>query len=84
MGLNTFLAVLGLFILRIKKPEMARPYKTWGYPVTPIIFLSLTGWTLVYLLIDKPKESMLGLLTVAIGVVVYLVSEKMSVEKIEN
>ena len=84
MGLNTFLAVLGLFILRIKKPGLARPYKTWGYPLTPIIFLSLTGWTLVYLLIDKPKESMLGLLTVAIGVVVYLVSEKMSVEKIEN
>ncbi len=81
MGLNTFLAVLGLFILRVKKPELARPYKTWGYPLTPIIFLSLTGWTLVYLLIDKPKESMLGLLTVAIGVVVYLVSEKMSLKK---
>ena len=81
MGLNTFLAVLGLFILRIKKPELARPYKTWGYPLTPIIFLSLTGWTLVYLLIDKPKESMLGLLTVAIGVVVYFVSEKMSLKK---
>ena len=81
MGLNTFLAVLGLFILRIKKPELARPYKTWGYPLTPIIFLSLTGWTLVYLLIDKPKESMLGLLTVAIGVAVYFVSEKMSLKK---
>lgn len=84
MGLNTFLAVLGLFILRIRKPELARPYKTWGYPITPIIFLSLTGWTLVYLLIDKPNESLLGLLTVAVGVLVYFLTEKMSVNKIEN
>ncbi len=84
MGLNTFLAVLGLFILRIRKPELARPYKTWGYPITPIIFLSLTGWTLVYLLIDKPKESLLGLLTVAVGVLVYFLTEKMSMNKIEN
>ena len=84
MGLNTFLAVLGLFILRIRKPELARPYKTWGYPITPIIFLSLTGWTLVYLLIDKPNESLLGLLTVAAGVLVYFLTEKMSVNKIEN
>lgn len=78
MGLNTFLAVLGLFVLRVKKPELARPYKAWGYPITPLIFLSLTGWTLVYLLIDKPKESLLGLLTIAIGVVVYLCTEKLS------
>ena len=81
MGLNTFLAVLGLFILRYRKPKLARPYKTWGYPTTPFIFLSLTGWTLVYLLIDKPKESLLGLLTIAIGIVIYLISEKMSIKR---
>jgi len=80
MGLNTFLAVLGLFILRTRNPELARPYKTWGYPVTPLIFLSLTGWTLLYLLIDKPKESLLGLLTVAIGAVVYFISENLSLK----
>jgi len=78
MGLNTFLAVLGLFVLRFKQTNTVRPYKTWGYPITPLIFLSLTAWTLVYLLIDKPKESLLGLATVAIGVIVYILSEKLS------
>ena len=52
--------------------------------ITPLIFLSLTGWTLVYLLIDKPKESLLGLLTIVLGVVVYLISEKLSLHNNEK
>lgn len=78
MGLNTFLAVLGVFILRWRKPNLERPYKTWGYPMTPLIFLSLTGWTLVYLLIEKPKESLLGLFTVLIGIIFYYLSRYFS------
>lgn len=78
MGLNTFMAVLGVFILRWRKPELERPYKTWGYPVTPLIFLGLTGWTLVYLLIDKPKESFASLGIIFCGVIFYFVSRYLS------
>lgn len=76
LSLFTFLTVLGLFILRKKKPDLPRPYKTWGYPVTPIIFLSLTLWTLVFVLKDKPGPSLAGLGTVLCGVVIYFASKK--------
>jgi APA family basic amino acid/polyamine antiporter len=72
LSLCTFLTVLGVFILRWKKPDMPRPYKTWGYPVTPIVFLLVTGWMLIFVMKDKPAESLAGLATVLTGLVIYL------------
>lgn len=71
LNLFTFLTVLGLFVLRWKKPNLLRPYRAWGYPITPLIFLGLSGWTLAFILRDKPTESLYGLLTLAGGLVVY-------------
>ena len=81
LSLFTFLTVLGLFVLRFTKPNLARPYKTWGYPVTPIIFLGLTGWTMFYVVVDKPLESLFGLGTVVLGLVVYFVGRKKTSEE---
>ena len=69
--LSSFVTVLGVFVYRIKHPEVERPYKTWGYPVTPIVFLSLSIWVLAFILKDKPVESLAGLATIALGVLVY-------------
>jgi APA family basic amino acid/polyamine antiporter len=80
LSLFTFLTVLGLFVLRIRKPELARPYKTWGYPVTPIIFLALTGWTMIFVFRDKPVESLYGLATVGSGLIIYFAGRKKQVE----
>jgi len=71
LSLVTFLTVAGVFVLRIRKPELDRPFKIPGYPVTPIIFLVLVGWTLIFILRDKPTESIAGLLTVFAGLVIY-------------
>ncbi|MBI3502161.1 MAG: amino acid permease [Bacteroidetes bacterium] len=81
LNLMTFFSVLGLFVLRIKKPDLLRPYKTWGYPVTPIIFLLFGAWLLVYGLMFKQKESLAGFATVAIGLLVYFADKKISDEK---
>jgi APA family basic amino acid/polyamine antiporter len=70
----TSLTVAGVFVLRIREPELNRPYRTWGYPVTPAIFLVLNTWILVYVFIDKPTESLIGLGIVAVGAVLYGVS----------
>jgi len=78
LSLFTFLTVLGLFVLRWRQPELARPYRTWAYPVTPILFLALSGWTLVFILRDKPVESLLGLLTLIVGAGVYKLSHKVA------
>ncbi len=71
LNLFTFLTVLGVFVLRIRRPDLPRPYRAWGYPFTPLLFLGLSGWTLVFILLDKPTESLYGLLTLAIGLGVY-------------
>jgi APA family basic amino acid/polyamine antiporter len=73
LNLFTFLTVLGLFVLRIRQPELPRPYRTWGYPFTPLLFLALNGWTLVFLLRGRTLESLLGLGTVLVGLLVYAV-----------
>lgn len=71
LALFSSLAVLGVILLRIKEPRRPRPFKTWGYPVTPALFLMLYGWMLCYLFIDRPLPSACGLLTVAAGLLFY-------------
>jgi APA family basic amino acid/polyamine antiporter len=70
LNLFTFLAVAGIIVMRFKKPTMERPYKTWGYPFIPVLFLLITGWLMYFGLISNMKESLLGLLTAASGIVI--------------
>lgn len=74
LNLFTFLTVLGLFVLRFRQPTLPRPYRAWGYPFTPLIFLGLSGWTLAFILRDKPMESLYGLATLAVGAMVYFLT----------
>ena len=72
LGLNSLLTVAGVFVLRIKEPDLPRPYRTWAYPITPIVYLSLTVWTLTYLALDRPSEAGVAFALIAAGTVVYL------------
>jgi APA family basic amino acid/polyamine antiporter len=69
--LSSFLTVLGLIVLRIREPKLERPYKVWAYPITPIVFLAITLWMMVYVILDKTTESLLGLMTVIAGLILY-------------
>ena len=80
LSLFTFLTVLGLFILRWRQPALPRPYRAWGYPITPLLFLGLSGWTLWFILRDKPTESLYGLATVLFGLVFYFLSRARKLE----
>jgi APA family basic amino acid/polyamine antiporter len=71
LAASTFLAVAGVFVIRRRLPDADRPFKAWGYPVTPLFFLAVTGWMLVYLLYFRPFESLAGLATLILGLVVY-------------
>jgi basic amino acid/polyamine antiporter, APA family len=81
INIFTFLTVSGLFVLRIMKPELPRPYKTWGYPLPPIIFILVTGWILYKGFELKPEESTTGLLTVTAGIVIYLIDRIFTAQK---
>jgi basic amino acid/polyamine antiporter, APA family len=71
LALFASLTVAGVFVLRLRRPHLPRPFKTWGYPVTPAIFLLLYGWMLCYLVIERPLPSVFGLLTLASGLLLY-------------
>lgn len=76
LNLFTFLTVFGVFILRYKHKHVETSYKTFLYPVTPVLFLLIVLWILINIMIDKPQESLYGLLTVALGLIVYLITKK--------
>lgn len=71
----SFLAVLGVIKLRITRPDLPRPYRAWGYPVTPIIFLSVTAFMMYYLISERPVQSLIGVLMMASGVALYYLSQ---------
>ncbi|MEN8121446.1 MAG: amino acid permease [Bacteroidota bacterium] len=76
LNLLSTLTVAGVFISRLKDKNIDRPYKTWGYPYTPIIFLIVSIWTLSYVFIERPVESLIGLTIAALGLVVYFYNIK--------
>jgi APA family basic amino acid/polyamine antiporter len=67
------LTIVGLFVLRRKRPEAARPYKAFGYPVLPALYLVMAVWICGVLLRYKPQYTWPGLILVLLGVPVYLV-----------
>ena len=72
LTVSMMLTVAGVFLLRWTRPGTDRPYTTWGYPITPLIFLGLNAWVLVYVFLDRPVESLVGLGVIGTGALLYL------------
>ncbi|MEP7343708.1 MAG: amino acid permease [Gemmatimonadaceae bacterium] len=71
LNLNTLLAVIGLFIARRREPNRLLPYRAWGYPFVPFVFILVSLWTLGFVLTERPLASLAGLVTVALGAAIY-------------
>jgi len=71
------LVVAGLFILRRRFPDMQRPYKVWGYPVTPSLFILISIALVINTLISYTTPSLIGLGLLASGIPVYFISRRM-------
>ena len=74
----SFFAVLGVITMRITHPDLARPYRAWGYPITPLAFLTVTAFMMYYLLVNRPLQSLGGLALMAAGLVIYYASNLLS------
>lgn len=72
------LTIFALYILRVKKPEVPRPYKAWGYPVIPAVYILTTTFIMVILLIYKPNYTFPGLVIVLLGIPVYYLWRRFS------
>lgn len=74
LALNSLFAVLGLFVLRWRQPDLERPFRVPLYPLVPLIYLSLTIWTLAYVAIERPQEVAVSAALIGTGAVIYFLT----------
>jgi APA family basic amino acid/polyamine antiporter len=67
----SLLAIVGVIVLRFREPNLPRPYRTWGYPVTPIVFALVALVCLVQTCVRHPHETIVGAITVLVGLPIY-------------
>jgi APA family basic amino acid/polyamine antiporter len=67
------LTVGSVMVLRWKRPELKRPYKLWGYPIVPILFILAHLWIVWGSVVEKPRDSLIGVFIVALGIPAYLI-----------
>jgi len=65
------LTVTGVIILRAKYPDRTRPYRMWGYPATPLLFITVAVWFVANTWITQPGPSTVAFLIIASGIPVY-------------
>jgi basic amino acid/polyamine antiporter, APA family len=82
--LLTSLTVAGVYVLRWRRPNLPRPYKTWGYPFTPALFLLANTWIMIYVFIERPLESCIGLGIIAAGALIYFINSRMALKKVNE
>jgi APA family basic amino acid/polyamine antiporter len=67
------LTVSGLFVLRRKRPDADRPYRAWGYPILPLLYVIAAAAIVLNLLVMKPAYTWPGAIIVLIGIPVFYV-----------
>ncbi len=72
MVVSYTLTVIGLFVLRWKRPDLPRPYRCTGYPWLPAIYVLLGSWWAINTLIERPLEALASTVIVLVGVPGYL------------
>ncbi len=85
-GLWIFYALVtaSVFVFRKRMPDAERPYKTWGYPVVPILFLIVAGMLLVNTVLTTPKQALTGVALIALGLPVYWYWARLNQRRDEN
>jgi APA family basic amino acid/polyamine antiporter len=78
------LTAFSIYVFRVTRKDIARPYKTLGYPVTPAIFIIISTFFVVNTLIEKPKQAWAGLIFMAIGGIFFIYFKRRKLEKDEN
>jgi APA family basic amino acid/polyamine antiporter len=65
-----------VFVFRRRQPDADRPYRTWGYPIVPGVFVLVTIWLLVNTVITAPAQSLIGIGLMLLGLPVYWYAER--------
>jgi APA family basic amino acid/polyamine antiporter len=78
LSLFASLAVSCVIALRLRRPDAVRPFRAWGYPWTPLLFLTVSAWMMFWAFRGRPLESSLGLATVVAGGLLFAVQRRRS------
>jgi basic amino acid/polyamine antiporter, APA family len=78
----SFFAVAGLIKMRLTSPRLPRPYRAWGYPFTPLVFLAVTLFTMYYLVLTRPLQSLAGFALMSAGLALYYASRPNVLQKL--
>lgn len=76
------LMIGAVMVLRKTQPNLPRPYRMWGYPVTPVIFLAITAWFLGNMLVTRPGPAWAGLGLMLTGVPAYFLWQRFGTQSI--
>jgi APA family basic amino acid/polyamine antiporter len=75
LSLFASLAVSCVIVLRVRRPDAPRPFRAWGYPLSPVLFVAVSVWMMFWAFQGRPMESTLAFLTVLVGGVIFGVSQ---------
>jgi basic amino acid/polyamine antiporter, APA family len=76
LTISSFLTVLGVIVLRFTQPTLPRPYRVWGYPFTPLVFLSVSLFMMINLVLQRPAQSLAGVAIMLTGLGIYGLSHR--------
>ncbi len=71
LSVSSFFVILAVFVLRVRRPEMVRPFRTPGYPVVPLVFLACVAWMIVFAFVREPVWSAISIGIILLGIPVY-------------
>lgn len=80
LGLSSLATVLGVFVLRYKKgaDRQQGSYRTWLFPLPPLIYSAIMIWTLTFIAFNRPQEAAVAAVIIALGFICYIVTERYS------
>ena len=71
LTVSSFLTVLGVIVLRFTQPELPRPYRVWGYPLTPLVFLAVSLFMMINLVLQRPAQALAGTVMMLTGLLIF-------------
>jgi basic amino acid/polyamine antiporter, APA family len=74
LTVSSFLTVLGVIVLRFTQPELPRPYRVWGYPLTPLVFLAVSLFMMINLVLQRPVQALAGTIMMLTGLLIFALS----------
>ncbi len=84
LGLSSLATVLGVFVLRIRRGKeegTQGAYRTWAYPLPPLLYSAIMVWTLCFITVNRPQEAAVAAIVIILGFGSYLLTEKVSARR---